>query len=151
MPASGWADANGGAARVNSVSAAAARTVAPGTVTDCNPTNQSPVASLSRLGGGCMAIFASLEWYAEVSQTINQIYREELGRDADFGGWANWLHHAREGGKDADWIRARIRESEEWHAIHDAPPLVTMPRLVPAGAVFRLDTGARVTAVECTD
>jgi len=27
-----------------------------------------------------MAIFASLEWYAEVSQTINQIYREELDR-----------------------------------------------------------------------
>lgn len=98
-----------------------------------------------------MAIFASLDWYAEVSQTINQLYREELGRDADFGGWANWLYHAREGGRDAEWIRARIRESEEWHAIHDAPPLVTIPRLVPAGAVFRLDTGARFTAVECTD
>lgn len=98
-----------------------------------------------------MAQFASLEWYAEVSQTINQIYREELGRDADFGGWANWLHHAREGGKDAEWIRDRIRESDEWHAIHDVPPIVGLPRLIPAGSVFRLDTGARFTAIECTD
>jgi hypothetical protein len=98
-----------------------------------------------------MSTFASLEWYATVSQTINQIYREELNRDADFGGWANWLYHAREGGRDAEWIRARIRESEEWHAIHDAPPIVTLPRLVPTGAVFRLDTGARFTAIECTD
>jgi hypothetical protein len=98
-----------------------------------------------------VADFASLEWYAMVANTISQIYLEELGRPADVGGAANWLFHAREGGKDADWIRARIRELEEWHHRHDRPAAVNLPRLVPAGGVFRTDAGGRFTAIEASD
>jgi hypothetical protein len=95
--------------------------------------------------------FASLEWYAMVSNTINQLYLEELGRPADIGGVANWMHHAREGGKDADWIRARIKELDEWHHVHDKPAFVSLPRLVPSGSVFRTEGGGRFTAIEASD
>ena len=95
--------------------------------------------------------FASLEWYAMVANTINQLYLEELGRPADIGGVANWMHHAREGGKDADWIRARIKELDEWHHVHDKPAFVSLPRLVPSGSVFRTEGGGRFTAIEASD
>lgn len=92
----------------------------------------------------------SLEWYATASETIQALYQQELRRDADFGGWANWLYHAREGGKNAEWIRSQIRESAEWHLIHDVPKSIALPRLVQAGHVWKLETGERFTAIECS-
>jgi hypothetical protein len=69
--------------------------------------------------------FADLEWYQMVASTIDAIYREELLRPPDFGGAVNWVYHAREHGWTAEQIRAAIRESPEWHAVHDKPPRPT--------------------------
>jgi len=52
---------------------------------------------------------------------IRSLYMQELGRDvtADPAAEVNWLYHWREDGRDATWIRDRIRESAEWKAHHD--------------------------------
>lgn len=92
-----------------------------------------------------------LKYYSDVFATIDSIYRQELNRPADMGGLINWFYHVRENGHDGDWLRARIRESAEWHAIHDKPQPQSLPRLAPTGAVFRLETGERFTAIECSD
>ena len=90
-------------------------------------------------------------YYHMIANGIRDIYIQELNRLPDEGGWIEWFHHWREDGRDFDWIRARIRESPEWHAIHDKPQPVALPRLVPAGGAFRLGTGERWTAIECSD
>jgi len=92
-----------------------------------------------------------LKYYADVFATIDSIYRQELNRPADLGGLVNWFYHVRENGRDADWLRAEIRKSDEWHAIHDKPQPQSLPRLVPTGSVFRLENGVRFTAIECSD
>lgn len=69
----------------------------------------------------------SLEWYAMVAATIDALYVEELGRHSEIVGAATWLYHAREEGKDVEWMRAQIRQSSEWHARHDAPPVPVRP------------------------
>lgn len=75
-----------------------------------------------------MAVFASLEWYIEVGDTVRSIYLQELFREPDTEGLYNWIYQARENGHDADWIRAEIQNSPEWHAIHDIPPFQVAPR-----------------------
>jgi hypothetical protein len=65
--------------------------------------------------------FADLEWYQAAGATIDALYREELHRPAEWAGSVNWLFHAREHGWTADEIRAAIRTSPEWHAVHDKP------------------------------
>lgn len=69
--------------------------------------------------------FASLPWYQDTVLTIDTIYKEELLRPSDVLGNANWLYHARENGVDADWIRAQVQASPEWHALHDPKPVPT--------------------------
>jgi hypothetical protein len=103
--------------------------------------------------------YTSAEYHA-IAQGIRDIYIQELTapgakpREPDEGGWIEWFHHWREEGHDLDWIRAEIRKSDEWHTVHDRPlepPVIALPRLVPTGGVFRLETGARWTAIECSD
>lgn len=58
-----------------------------------------------------------LAWYLETGRTIALLYREELGRSPAAGdeeGIVNWLYHAREHGRDAEWIREQLRESQEY-------------------------------------
>lgn len=69
-----------------------------------------------------MPAFASLDWYLKTAETVRAIYLEELYREPEPGGLYNWLFHAREEQQNAAWIRARIQETPEWHAIHDIPP-----------------------------
>lgn len=68
-----------------------------------------------------------LPWYLDVAQTIDTIYREELNRPSEPLGNANWIYHAREGGKTGEWIREQVRASSEWHAVHDVPPAPPRP------------------------
>jgi hypothetical protein len=60
-----------------------------------------------------------LDAYIKFGHALDQIYFEELGRHlSDTEAVPNWVFHWRENGKDEAWIRARIRESEEWKAGH---------------------------------
>lgn len=93
----------------------------------------------------------TLDFYQLNAQGIADIYWQELLRAPDEGGWVNWFWHLREDGRSLDWVREQIRASEEWHAIHDKPPFVPLPRLVPTGTYFRRDDGTRFTAIECSD
>jgi hypothetical protein len=79
------------------------------------------------------AVFASLEWYLEVADTITAIYRQELLRDPEPEGLYNWLYHAREHPEyaNAQWILDQVKASPEWHAIHDHPAPAPMPPLPP--------------------
>jgi hypothetical protein len=90
-------------------------------------------------------------YYHMIANGIRDIYVQELNRLPDEGGWIEWFHHWREDGRGFDWIRENIRQSAEWHAIHDQPQPVTLPRLVPAGSVFKLETGGPFTVIECSD
>ena len=81
-----------------------------------------------RSGTRNMPIFASLEWYLDVANTVRALYLRELLREPEPEGLYNWLFHAREEGKDADWILAQIQASPEWHQIHDTPPFKAAPR-----------------------
>lgn len=90
-----------------------------------------------------------LNWYAMVFGTIDAIYHEELNRPADLGGLVNWFHHVREGAKDGEWVRARIRELPEWAEVHKPRP--SLPRLVNVGGFFRKETGERFTVIGCSD
>lgn len=57
--------------------------------------------------------------------TANAMYAEELYRAPDPSGLANWLDLASQG-QDAEQIRAWMRTTPEWHALHDAPPVPTL-------------------------
>jgi hypothetical protein len=92
-----------------------------------------------------------LQYYSDVFATIDSIYRQELRRPCDVGGAVNWFYWVRERNQTGEWVREQIRQSAEWHAIHDKPQPVVLPRLVPAGSVFKLDTGGPFTAVQCSD
>ena len=63
-------------------------------------------------------MFASLPWYLMVGDTVWALYHEELYRDPDPEGAATWVGMAREHGWNAEQIRAAIRQSPEWHALH---------------------------------
>lgn len=58
--------------------------------------------------------------YFTTRTMIRRLYREELNRDviADPDALVNWIYHWREHGRDEAWIRARIRESDEWQDNH---------------------------------
>lgn len=58
--------------------------------------------------------------------TINALYQEELYRQPDPGGMATYLLQAADGGT-AETMRESIRESPEWHYLHDTPPLPAAP------------------------
>src|SRR6185503_3507624 len=90
-----------------------------------------------------------LQWYADITNGIRDIYWQELYRAPDEGGWVNWFHHIREGGKSFEWVREQIRLSPEYAEVHKPRP--NLPRLVTRGSVFALGTGARFTAIECSD
>lgn len=101
----------------------------------------------------------SAEWYPMVLETVDSLYQQELGRNADTSGLANYLFRAREDGKDAEWMRTDIRKSTEWIereatipnpnenagfalAVYDADGQeVTGHSII----IHRTDTGAQVT------
>ncbi len=57
--------------------------------------------------------------YIAFGHRLDQIYFEELDRHlSDNEAVPNWVFHWRENGRDDAWIRARIRESPEWHQKH---------------------------------
>lgn len=63
-------------------------------------------------------------------ETAQAMYLEELGREVDPSGLANWLDRASQG-QHAEEIRAWMRTTDEWHALHDpkpAPPFTPAPR-----------------------
>jgi hypothetical protein len=62
----------------------------------------------------------TLDTYFAFRNELEKIYQEELFRSVacDPDAIVNWLFHWREEGKDAAWIRARIKESPEWHSKH---------------------------------
>ena len=72
-----------------------------------------------------------LDWYQMVGRTIWTLYREELDRDPDPQGFANFLYQARENGWTVVEMRADMRASPEWHALHDRPRPVTQAPLRP--------------------
>ena len=82
-------------------------------------------------------VFASLEWYLAAADTVREIYREELFREPEPGGLFNWIFHAREEGKDGAWIRDEVRQSPEWHAIHDLPPAPTRDQVCGVKLTFQ--------------
>jgi hypothetical protein len=71
--------------------------------------------------------FGSLDWYLGVADTIREIYKSELNREPEPAGLFNWIFHAREEGKDGAWILEQVKQSPEWHAIHDPRPVPTIP------------------------
>lgn len=75
------------------------------------------------------------DWLAW-APVLEQIYQEELGRSAfsDQQAFVNWTYHWREGGHSADWVRARIRESEEWRQRHHGNPSEPVPDTPPPPA-----------------
>lgn len=54
------------------------------------------------------------------------MYAAELGRLPDPSGLANWIGMAA-AGQTGDQILAWMRTTPEWHAHHDAPPVVALP------------------------
>lgn len=62
--------------------------------------------------------------------TIQSIYIQELNRQADLDGLANYLGLAYQGW-DSDKIRDSVKESQEWHDIHDAPKVVNIVQPYP--------------------
>src|SRR5262249_43057694 len=76
-------------------------------------------------------IMMDLDWYLMVGRTTWALYREELNRDPDPEGFANFIFQARENGWTVVEMRANIRESPEWHAIHEAPRPVRQASLRP--------------------
>jgi hypothetical protein len=95
----------------------------------------------------------SLEHYQALRQGLQDIYWQELRRAPDEGGWVNWFWHMVEDGRDFEWVRARIVESEEWQIIHStpAPPASReLPRLTPSGHVFT-QNGQPFTVIEASD
>jgi hypothetical protein len=97
---------------------------------------------------GSMSGF-DLKYYADVFATIDSIYQQELLRPADLPGLVNWFCHVRENGRTGEWVREQIRLSPEYAEVHKPRP--NLPRLVTRGSVFALETGARFTAIECSD
>lgn len=69
-----------------------------------------------------------LQWYADITNGIRDIYWQELYRAPDEGGWVNWFHHVREGGKSLEWVREQIRLSPEYIALHTTKPFQSAPR-----------------------
>ena len=76
--------------------------------------------------------FGSYEWYAMVEQTIDDLYAQELNRAPDVSGRANLMHLAREGGWTDQEMRAFLRNSDEWHALHDPKPEPELPTFTDA-------------------
>jgi len=100
-----------------------------------------------------MTEFASLDWYTDVAgRTVQDIYIQELHRLPDWLGACNWLYWLREEKWTSEQVRAAVRESDEWKALHaPTPPPSQLQRLTVDGAFFRTNDGARFTAIECSD
>ena len=83
--------------------------------------------------------FGSLAWWLRAAETIDSLYQQELLRKPlpDNQALANWLYHAREHGRDAEWMRARFRESEEYKQVHGP-----IPRVRVDGSRFVTEHGA---------
>jgi len=84
-----------------------------------------------------------LDWYQMVGRTIWTLYHEELNRDPDPQGFANFIYQARENGWTVVEMRADMLASPEWHAIHDRPPVPepvrqTGLRAMPPGSYDRV-------------
>lgn len=84
------------------------------------------------------------------------IYQQELGRLPDPGGLVNCediILRAKLAGAPVpqEVFRAFVREQPEWKARQDALKQVELPRLVPNGQFFMLETGQRWTVIESSD
>src|SRR5438094_964636 len=81
-----------------------------------------------------------LDWYLMAGRTIWSLYHEELNRDPDPEGFANFIYQARENGWTVVEMRADMRASPEWHALRDRPRPVTQTPLrpMPAGSYARV-------------
>lgn len=93
----------------------------------------------------------TIDFYHLNADGIRDIYFQELNRPPDEGGWVEWFWHLREEGHSLDWVREQIRDSAEWHAIHDVPPFNPLPRLRARGTYFIREDNVRFTAVQCSD
>ena len=87
---------------------------------------------------GARAMKTLDEWLA-AAVDLEQIYQSELGRSvfSDREAFVNWAYHRLQNDEPLDWIRDRIRESEEWNQKHphggDLPrsPIDTRPPADP--------------------
>ena len=77
----------------------------------------------------------------EFRGTITALYREELGRDPDPVGMAEFLQHAREG-MTGEQIRRALHDSPEGVAYRNRPKVPPTPRLHVEGLQFITETGA---------
>lgn len=79
-------------------------------------------------------------WLAFAPQ-LDAIYQQELGRScySDPQAFVNWAYHGLQEGQSLDWIRDRIRESDEWQQKHGSNGPLPVPAPAPPplpGSVF---------------
>lgn len=82
------------------------------------------------------------------------LWRDELGRDIDPAASDDCASFLSRGLRTLEDYRATIRAGEEYAAYRarlDAEKVVTLPRLVPVGQYFRLETGERFTVIGASD
>jgi hypothetical protein len=77
----------------------------------------------------------------EFRGTITALYREELGRDPDPAGMAEFLQHAREG-MTGEQIRRALHDSPEGIAFRNRPKPPKTPRIAVNGLGFVTDEGS---------
>ena len=76
----------------------------------------------------------------EFIQTITFYYRQELGRDPDPGGLANWLEHLRNG-LTGPQLEQALHDSPEAVAFRARPPIPKTPRVHVEGLRFITEDG----------
>lgn len=92
---------------------------------------------------------AELSTWIQASFDLEAIYRDELGRSvySDQEAFVNWAWHRLDRGESLNWIRERIRESQEWREKHPGdspapsphtPPVVTIEPPLEAGRVYQV-------------
>ncbi|CAB4192089.1 hypothetical protein UFOVP1236_3 [uncultured Caudovirales phage] len=82
------------------------------------------------------------------------LWRDELGREIDQAASADCASFLSRGLRTLEDYRASIRAGNEYAAYRarlDAEQVVVLPRLVPVGQYFRLETGQRFTWIGATD
>jgi len=84
-----------------------------------------PVASVDHIGSQPgptppPSTVYTLDQYFKARDELEKIYQEELFRSVacDPDAIVNWMFHVREEGHDSAWVRARVKESPEWHQKH---------------------------------